>query len=201
MPIAVRAQAPNTVGTLQTRRERRSAGVQWKLHKPEHVYEHPWISATGPEQLVFDELVHRHIFFYFQILLTEAVPQAKGLPILDQPAYRADFLIPAYKIVLDPWDDFHHSDPAQAIADARKLAVYQSLGFTTYHVWASELATNGVAWWFAQIPGLSATKRGGYKLFHPHDDSAGIVAANQARRAGSTPTLRTRRERGRRKAA
>ena len=168
------------------------------IHKPQWVFSMPWIQATGPEQMVFEELVHRHIYFQNQILLTEAIPAAKGVPILDMPAYRADFIIPAYKIVLDPWDDFHHSDPMQAIADARKLAVYQALGFTTYHVWASELQKFGVAWWFAQIPGLAATKRGGYTLYHPHDDSAGIVSANQARRAERSPILRTRRDRGRR---
>lgn len=188
-------------GRLVVRTKRRKSGVQWRLHKPGgFVFPYPWIDATGPEQMVFAELVHRHIYFHFQELLTEAIPEARGEPVLDMPAYRADFIIPAYKIVLDPWDDFHHSDPAQAIADARKLATYQALGYRTYHVWASELQTFGVAWWFAQIPDLHATVRGGYKLYHTQDDSAGIVAANQARRQFKAPTLRTRRSRGRRAA-
>ena len=197
------AEVAPSPGRLTVRTKRRTNGVQWRLHKPGgFVFEHPWVLATGPEQMVFDELVRRHIYFHFQELLTEAVPETRniGMPVLDMPAYRADFIIPAYKIVLDPWDDFHHSDPKQAQDDARKLATYQALGFTTYHVWASELQTFGVAWWFNQIPQLTRTARGGYKLYHTTDDSAGIVSANQARRSFKAPTLRTRRSRGRRAA-
>lgn len=195
------AETGPSPGAFSVRSKRRANGVQWRLHKPGgFIFAHPWILATGPEQMIFDELVHRHIYFHFQELLTEAIPEAKGVPVLDMPAYRADFIIPAYKIVLDPWDDYHHSDPAQAIADARKLATYQALGYTTYHVWATELQTFGVAWWFAQIPQLHATVRGGYKLYHTQEDAAGIISANQARRRGGSPTLRTRRDRGRRAA-
>lgn len=186
---------------LANRRTRRQSGVKWKLHKPNvFVWPYPWILATGPEKMVFTELVDRHIYFHFQELLVEAVPEARGLPVLDQKPYRADFIIPSLKIVLDPWDDFHHAQPDQAQADAEKLAVYQALGFRTYHVWASELAEFGVAWWFAQIPGLERTKKGGFKLYHTQDDSAGIKSANAARRKFPAPTLTARRGRGRRAA-
>lgn len=181
------------------RRDRRGSGVQWKLHQPQPVWEYPWISATGPEKLVFMELVRRHIFFKFQVLLTELVPEVQQLPILAQPAYRADFAIPAYKIILDPWDDYHHALHAQQ--DAVKLAVYKALGWTTYHVWSSELSQNGVSWWFDQIPQLAATKRGGFKLYHTQEDSAGIASANRARRTFKSPTLKRRVGRGRRLSA
>ncbi len=185
---------------LLTRRGRRPEGITWKLHNPEFVSRYPWIPATGPEQMVFEELVDRHIFFHFQIPLIEAVPLARGLPVLNQKPYRADFLIPSLKIVLDPWDDYHHSLGNQPADDAEKLSVYRALGFKTYHVWASELFKNGVEWWFHQIPGLDATRRGGFKLHDVQDDSAGIAAGNRARAQHTAPDLRTRRRRGRRAA-
>jgi hypothetical protein len=193
----IRSPAPPVgSGRLTTRRGRRASGVQWKLHQPQPVWEYPWIDATGPEKLVFMELVRRHIYFKFQVLLTELVPEARGLPVLNQSPYRADFAIPAYKIILDPWDDYHHA--LNARNDAVKLAVYQALGWTTYHVWSSELAQNGVSWWFNQIPVLAATKRGGFDLYHTQNDSAGIASMNAARRTFSSPTLKRRVSRGRR---
>ena len=191
-----------TSGSLTTRDHRRAAGVKWKLHKINtQIWAYPWIQATGPEQLIFMELMRRHIYFHFQEFLSEAVPAVRNWVVLDQSPYRADFIIPDYKIVLDPWDDYHHSIPKQAQADATKLAVYQALGFTTYHVWSTQLMQNGVAWWFAQIPALSGpTKRGGYKLYHTQNDAAGIQSANRARRVFKSPVLRTRRARGRKHA-
>lgn len=148
--------------------------------------------------MIFAALVQRHVYFHFQELLVEAVPQARGLPVLDQRPYRADFILPFHKIVLDPWDDFHHSLPDQARADVTKLAVYQALGFRTYHVWASELMMHGVEWWFAQIPEMPSGGKGGFKLYHTQDDAAGIKSANRARRIFKAPTLTRRSSRDRR---
>ena len=183
---------------LGTRRTRRKNGIQWKLHAPHWVDPFPWIQGTTPEKMIFAALVKRRIYFHFQELLTEAVPEARGLPVLDQHPYRADFILPFHKIVLDPWDDFHHSLPDQARADVEKLAIYQALGFRTYHVWASDLIRNGVEWWFAQIPEMPAGGKGGFKLYHTQDDSAGIVSANKARRSFKAPGLTRRTERDRR---
>lgn len=186
------------MGTLAARRDRRDTGIQWKLHKPTFVWPFPWIDATGPEQMVFAELVRRRVYFHFQELLTEAVPVLKGMPTLDTAPYRADFILPHQKIVLDPWDDYHHSLPDQARADTVKLAVYRALGFKTYHVWASELIAHGVSWWFAQIPEMPAHGKGGFKLYHTQDDSAGIASANRARRTFKSPILTRRITRDRR---
>lgn len=177
---------------------RQSSSDKTRLFQHTFIDPTPWIPKTGPEALIFAELVSRRIFFDFQILLTEAVPSARGLPVLNQKPYRADFLLPAQKVVIDPWDDFHHSDPAQARDDAEKLAVYQALGYHTYYFWSSDLLLHGAAWALDQIPELPARGKGGYKLYHPQDDSAGIVAANKSRRTFASPTLRRRRARGRR---
>ena len=183
---------------LLTRRDRRANGIQFGLHTPRFVFPYPWIPATGPERLVFTELVRRHIFFHFQIPLMDAVPASRGYVQLNQKPYRADFLIPSLKYVLDPWDDWHHSLGTQPQDDAEKLAVYQAFGYRTFHVWASELQKNGVSWWFAQIPGLEPSKRGGFELHDVQNDSAGIQALNRSRAVHKAPTLRTRRGRGRR---
>lgn len=186
------------MGSLSTRRTRRQSGVKWKLHQSQWVDPFPWIQGTVPEKMIFAALVRRGIYFHFQELLIEAVPEARGVPVLDQHPYRADFILPDSKIVLDPWDDYHHSLPDQARADVVKLAIYQALGFTTHHVWASELMRFGVEWWFQQIPELPSTGHGGYKLYHTQDDSAGIAAANAARRVFAAPTLYRRTGRDRR---
>lgn len=184
---------------ISRRINRRNSTVDtFRLRKPVFIDPTPWIPKTGPEALIFAELVSRHIFFDFQILLTEAVPAARGLPVLNQKPYRADFLLPAQKVVIDPWDDYHHSDPQQARDDATKLAIYQALGYHTYYFWSSDLFLHGAAWALNQIPELPAKGKGGYKLYHPQDDSAGIVAGNKARRKFPSPTLRRRTGRGRR---
>lgn len=169
-----------------------------RLFQHEFIDPTPWIPKTGPEALVFAELVSRHIFFNFQILLSEAVPASRGLAQLNQKPYRADFLLPQQKVVIDPWDDYHHSDPIQAHDDAEKLAVYQAFGFHTYYFWASDLDRHGAAWALDQIPELPARGKGGYKVFHAQDDSAGIVTANRARASHKPPLLGRRRARGRR---
>ena len=98
---------------INRRINRRNSTVDtFRLRKPVFIDPTPWILKTGPEALIFAELVSRHIYFDFQILLTEAVPAARGLPVLNQKPYRADFLLPAQKVVIDPWDDYHHSRPA-----------------------------------------------------------------------------------------
>lgn len=190
----------DTLGLLLTRRERRLNGVKAKLVKPQWVDPYPWVQGTRPEKRIYEALVARHIFFHFQILLSEAVPDTKGLPVLNMKPYRADFLLPVEKVVIDPWDDFHHAQPDQARADAEKLAVYQALGFTTYYFWANDLERYGAAWALDQIPELPAYGDGRRpKLWHTQDDTAGIASANAARRKFPSPELRRRVNRGRRR--
>ncbi len=167
---------------LQRRRYRRENGIEHRLTTPEFIDPYPWILKTGPEARIFAELVKRHIYFDFQILLSEAVPQTIGDPVLGIKPYRADFLLPREKVVIDPWDDFHHSDPQQAHDDAYKLAVYRAFGFKTYYFWASDIEEQGAAWALNQIPELPGRGSGGYKVWHETDDSAGIRAANAKRR-------------------
>ena len=184
------------MATISVRRKRReSSSNRIRLHKPVWVDNYPWIEGTHPEKLVFQELAERHIAFDFQILLVEAVPAARGLPVLNQSPYRADFLIQSCKLVLDPWDPFHHSDPQQAKDDAEKLAVYRALGYTTYWVWADELEKNGAAWWLNQMPELSHAAHGPFKTYHTQNDTAGIAAANRSRRTFPALSLKTRRSR------
>ena len=183
---------------LLSRRSRRDSGIQWRLHKPVWVDPTPWIQGTHVEKMLLAELRERNIFFDFQILLTEIVPEARGYPVLAMHPYRADFYLPSIHAVLDPWDDYHHSLPDQAQADWEKLSVYQAFGIKTYHWWASDIEKNGAAWALNQIPNLPSRGHGGFKLYHTQDDTAGIAAANTARAIHKAPELRRRVRRGRR---
>lgn len=198
LPAALRfpTASPPDAGRLTRRTDRRANGIQWRLHRPELVWPYPWIDATGPEKLVYMELVKRHIAFKFQAFITELIPEVRGVPILDMPAYRADFALPSIKVILDPWDDYHHA--LNAKQDAIKLAVYQALGWKTYHVWSTELFEFGASWWFNQIPELAHAAHGAPKLYHTQKDSAGIAAANRSRRKTPSPILKRRIARGRR---
>lgn len=46
-----------------------------------------------------------------------------------------DFVIPEYKVILDPFSPFHHSEFASVIRDQRKIGLYNSLGYEYYHAW------------------------------------------------------------------
>lgn len=187
------------VGTLTARRHRRANGMKYRVDfKPTFVDAYPWIPKTGPESLIFNELAQRHIHFYFQIPIYDLEPSTRGAPVLGMKPYRADFAIPGVKVIIDPWDDYHHSDPQQAQDDAYKLAVYESLGWHTYYFWASDIAEHGPAWALAQIPELGSAPKGGFVIVDPHNDSAAIATANRRRAKPPQLTIRRRVSRGRR---
>lgn len=46
-----------------------------------------------------------------------------------------DFVLPEYKVILDPFSPFHHSRPDSVVRDERKVALYNALGYEYYHMW------------------------------------------------------------------
>jgi hypothetical protein len=119
---------------LSTRRNRRKGPVKFRLHKPQWIDPFPHIPGTEPEKRIFAELVNRRIFFIFQGQIPEL---QQGLYVtLAIPGYKPDFVIPEYKVIIDPFSPFHHSLPDAARRDRAKIALYTAFGYTYYYPWA-----------------------------------------------------------------
>lgn len=119
---------------LSTRRNRRQTRVKFRLHKPQWIDPYPQIPGTEPEKRIFAELVNRRIFFIYQGQIPELT---RGLYVtLAIPGYKPDFVIPEYKVIIDPFSPFHHSLPDAAERDRAKIALYTAFGYTYYYPWA-----------------------------------------------------------------
>lgn len=121
---------------LRVRRSRSQTRRKLRLHKPRWVDPYPQIPGTEPEKRIFSALVQRGIYFVYQ----EAVPEAAehdGFYISARPMdYVPDFVLPEYRVIIDPFSPFHHSLPKAIDADVRKIALHMALGYRYYHPWA-----------------------------------------------------------------
>lgn len=57
-----------------------------------------------------------------------------GIFLFD-PAFKPDFVIPEYRVILDPFGVYHHSLPDAVKRDAIKSVVYRALGYEFVHPW------------------------------------------------------------------
>src|SRR5262249_31907882 len=140
---------------LTVRRKRRTARGHFKLHKPTWIDPYPFIDGTEPEKRIFAALMMKRIYFIFQGQVPELEPGGKGVDLraaLNKQTIRAgghpvqmtlglieyipDFVLPEYKVILDPFSPFHHSQEKSVIRDTRKVALYTALGYEYYHPWA-----------------------------------------------------------------
>lgn len=122
-------------GFLRRRRKRSQVLRGYRLHKAGWVDPFPWIPGTGPEKELFEWLVRRRIYFIFQGQVPELEPGGKyaGSAV---PNYEPDFILPQYRIIIDPFSPFHHSLPSAQIRDIEKIALYEAIGYRYYHPWA-----------------------------------------------------------------
>lgn len=114
---------------------RRGRGERhFRLHKHHWVDPFPSIPGTEPEKRIFAALVQRRIFFIYQ----GQIPELKrGLYVtLAIPGYKPDFILPQYKVIIDPFSPYHHTLPEAIERDARKFALYTALGYKFYFPWA-----------------------------------------------------------------
>ena len=63
---------------------------------------------------------------------------SQGGAFLFEPGFKPDFVMPEYKVILDPFGIFHHSLPDAVKRDTIKSAVYRALGYAFYHPWWDE---------------------------------------------------------------
>lgn len=165
--------------TLRVRRDRRRGPVRWKLKKPEWIDPYPWIPGTHPEKLVFAALVRRRIYFRFQDDFP--VADKRVFPILQDRDFKPDFIIPEWKVILDPYGDFAHSQPRSfghrdpngswvPGSDVWKQVYYESKGYEFIHPWTSDIEKYGPDW----MINLSSRLRQPplFKLTDPRDIAA-----------------------------
>lgn len=119
---------------ISTRRRRRQTRGSFRLHKPRWVDPFPQIPGTEPEKRVFAALVQRGIYFVYQGQVPEF---EKGSPMyfLAPPNYKPDFVLPEYRLIIDPFGAFHHSTEEAAKRDTGKIARYSAAGYAYYHPW------------------------------------------------------------------
>ncbi|MBA2726487.1 MAG: hypothetical protein H0U53_10895 [Actinobacteria bacterium] len=122
-------------GFVRTRRNRRQGKGKFKLYKQEWVDPYPWIDGTEPEKRVFAALMARRVYFIFQGQIPEF--EVKGRWWFARPVnFKPDFVLPEYKLIIDPFSPFHHSLPKAAERDRSKIALYAAAGYAYYHPWA-----------------------------------------------------------------
>ncbi len=122
-------------GVLRTRRWRRQSVGKFKLRAPEWVDPYPWIDGTEPEKRVFAALMNRHVFFIYQGQIPEF--EVGGRWWFARPvSFKPDFVLPEYKLIIDPFSPFHHSLADAAARDRQKIAMYSAAGYAYYHPWA-----------------------------------------------------------------
>ncbi len=116
---------------IQTRRRRRPS--KFRLRKPVWVDPFPGIPGTEPEKRLFEALVRHGIYFVFQGDLPEF--QKKDLPVLSRPEYKPDFILPEYKVIIDPFGIYHHTLADAIDRDYKKGYLYRAVGYAFYHPW------------------------------------------------------------------
>jgi hypothetical protein len=140
---------------IQVRRRRRQTKGKFRLLKPHWIDPYPFIPGTEPEKRIFQALVMRRIYFIFQGQVPELTPGGMGIDLrksLDKQTIRAggrvasvtlglvayipDFVIPEYRVIIDPFSPFHHSQQESVERDVRKVSLYNTLGYDYYHPWA-----------------------------------------------------------------
>ena len=191
------------MATLKVRRRRRKTPGVFRRHKPEWRDPYPWIKGTKPEKMLFAYLVGKY-FFVFQDTLEEWM--SGQFSTLAVPEFIPDIVIPQWKVIIDPFSDFHHSLPEAVERDIRKQATYTSMGYAFYHPWSTEVEEGGAAQVVLSIPELRTPPlyplssrnvpyvQQGYRLGpYVGIGASSVAAANRARRRSPNLTLRVRR--------
>ena len=192
------------MATLRVRRKRRQKPGVFRRHKQVWRDPYPHIKGTQPEKMIFAYLVLTRRFFVFQDTLEEWMDGQ--FSTLSVPEFIPDIVLPQWKVIIDPFSDFHHTLPEAVERDIRKMATYNSMGYAFYHPWATEVEEYGAAQIIAAIPelfttpvyGLSARNlpfvQQGYRLGpYVGIGSSSVAAANRRRRRPPNLGLRVRR--------
>lgn len=167
---------------VKTRRTRRQTAGKFKIRKPQWQDPYPWIEGTEPEKRVFEALMLRRIYFIYQ----GQVPEFEaGSPqfFRQKVSYKPDFILPEYRLIIDPFSPFHHSLKAAAERDAIKIPTFGIAGYAYYHPWA---IAPGV-WDWDQYRAKVDPKRNSYRLDRSQENFRGRMDTQQM--LGSIPEI------------
>jgi hypothetical protein len=128
------------LGGRITRRLGRSPR-RYKLVKPRWIDPYPWIPGTVPEKMIFAELVRRHIYFVFHGT-PDDFAEADILAFYAPTLHDFDFLLPEWQVVIDPYSEFHHSQPDTVQRDITRRVVLLAQGWKYYTPWAHEVVAD-----------------------------------------------------------
>lgn len=144
---------------LRTRRNRRQKRAVFKVFTPKWIDPYPYIAGTEPEKRVFAALLDQlHVYFIFQGQVPEF--ESGGAMFSARPVnYKPDFVLPEYKVIIDPFGAYHHSLADQAQKDAEKIALYSAAGYAYYHPWTGVSGTKPGEWVWDQRHNLLGSKR------------------------------------------
>ncbi len=129
-------------GRISSRRAR-SGPRKFRLLKPKWIDPYPWIPGTVPEKMIFDVLVRRRIFFIFHGT-PDDFDGNDALTFYAPTLHDFDFVIPEYKVVIDPFSEFHHAQADSVRRDTLRAVVLYSMGWAYYHPWAHEVEANAI---------------------------------------------------------
>ncbi len=190
-----------THSRLGVRRRRRGKETKFRLAAAKWVDPFPWIQGTLPEKMVFAELVRQRIYFIFQ----GDFPKKDKIQVTaDDPGFIPDFIIPEWKVIVDPFGDYHHSKADARANDARKSVYYEALGYEFIHPWSSDIERLGPDWTLQQSKRLFGpplftldaenakwkATQGYYIGVHEGVGLAGIRAVNRKRTRPKLLTIR-----------
>jgi len=117
---------------LTTRRERSKTRRKYRIHKAVWVDPFPGIPGTEPEKRIFAALVSMHVYFVFH----GGSPEESKKYAIGEPDHDIDFFLPEYRIIIDPFSPYFHSQKDSVSRDIRKAAIFSAAGVPTYHPWA-----------------------------------------------------------------
>ena len=184
-----------------TRRRRRRDPVKFRLFTPKWQDPYPEVAGTLPEKIIFAELRLSGIYFIFQ---GDFPKEDRYVQVsADDPGFKPDFILPEWKVILDPFGDYHHSKDFAGeealnkltLSDSRKLMFYEKKGYEFVHPWSSEVLKYGGGWVLQQSKRLQGPplfplnpEESRFKAmqgWHPGEHiglgSTGVGAANTAR--------------------
>ena len=129
---------------ISVRRHRRRRRVAFRLHEQHWQDPFPWIPGTEPEKRIFEALVRRGIYFRFQDDFP--IEDRYVSALLQTRHFKPDIIVPEWKVIYDPFSEFHHSQPDAIRADAWKSVEYRAKGYEFIHPWSKDVAEKGGDW-------------------------------------------------------
>jgi len=126
------------LGGNLARRIHRAGPRRFLLRKPKWVDPFPQIPGTVPEKMIFAALVKRGIYFVFHGT-PDDFANSDLLTIYAPTLHDFDFLLPEYRVVIDPYSEFHHAQADAVRRDTLRATVLYASGWAYYHPWAHEV--------------------------------------------------------------